>query len=76
MLSIISAIAIFTIVILGLSFMLMYANKKLVPQGDVNIIVNLRLSREVHCLLYYQIRMFSYHLPVVVEAPVPCVSAM
>jgi len=40
MLSIISAIAIFTIVILGLSFMLMYANKKLVPQGDVNIIVN------------------------------------
>ena len=40
MLSIIAAIAIFTAVILGLSFMLMFANKKLVPQGDVNIIVN------------------------------------
>ncbi len=38
--SIITAIAIFTAVILGLSFMLMYANKKLVPQGDVSIVVN------------------------------------
>ncbi len=38
--SVLSAIVIFTAVILGLSFMLMYANKKLVPQGDVNIIVN------------------------------------
>ena len=38
--SIAAAIAIFTAVILGLSFMLMYANKQLVPQGDVNIIVN------------------------------------
>ena len=38
--SILIAILIFTTVILGLSFMLMFANKKLVPQGDVNIIVN------------------------------------
>ncbi len=38
--SIAAAIAIFTAVILGLSCMLMYANKQLVPQGDVNIIVN------------------------------------
>jgi len=36
--SILIAILIFTTVILGLSFML--TNKKLVPQGDVNIIVN------------------------------------
>lgn len=39
-LPIITAIIIFSAVILALSFMLIYANKKLVPQGDVSIIIN------------------------------------
>ena len=34
------AIAVFTAVILALSFMLIAARKRLVPQGDVKIIVN------------------------------------
>ena len=34
------AIAVFSAVILGLSYILLYANKKLVAQGDVNIVVN------------------------------------
>ena len=37
---IIAAVAIFTLVILALSFMLIFARKKLIPQGDVKIIVN------------------------------------
>ncbi len=37
---IIAAVAIFTAVILALSFMLIYARKQLIPQGDVKIIVN------------------------------------
>ena len=37
---IVTAIAIFSAVILALSFMLIFANKRLVPQGDVSIIVN------------------------------------
>lgn len=37
---IVTAIAIFSAVILTLSFMLIFANKRLVPQGDVSIIVN------------------------------------
>jgi len=38
--SIIMAIVVFTAVILGLSYMLIIARKKLVPQGDVKIIIN------------------------------------
>jgi Na+-transporting NADH:ubiquinone oxidoreductase subunit F len=38
--TILGAIAVFTPVILALAFMLIYAKSKLVPQGDVNIIVN------------------------------------
>ncbi len=38
--SIIMAVLVFTAVILGLSYMLIIARKKLVPQGDVKIIVN------------------------------------
>ncbi len=38
--SVIAAIVIFTAIILGLSGVLMYANKKLVPQGDVSIVIN------------------------------------
>ena len=34
------SIIVFSAVILGLSYMLIYARKKLVPQGDVKIIVN------------------------------------
>ena len=34
------AVIVFTAVILGLSYMLIYARKKLVPQGDVKIIIN------------------------------------
>lgn len=37
---ILMAIAVFSAVILGLSYILLYANKKLVAQGDVNIVVN------------------------------------
>ncbi len=38
--TILSAIAVFTAVILALSFMLIAARKRLVPQGDVKIVVN------------------------------------
>lgn len=38
--SILLAVAVFSSVILALSFMLIGARKKLVPQGDVNIIIN------------------------------------
>jgi len=34
------AVAVFTVVILLLSFMLIYARKQLVPQGDVRIVIN------------------------------------
>ena len=34
------SVIIFSAVILGLSFMLIYARKKLVPQGDVKIVIN------------------------------------
>ena len=34
------AIVVFSVIILALSYMLIYARKKLVPQGDVRIIVN------------------------------------
>ena len=34
------AVIVFSVVILGLSYMLIYARKKLVPQGDVKIIIN------------------------------------
>ena len=34
------AVLVFSAVILGLSYMLIYARKKLVPQGDVKIIIN------------------------------------
>lgn len=34
------SIIVFSAVILGLSYMLIYARKRLVPQGDVKIIVN------------------------------------
>ncbi len=34
------AVLIFSSVILGLSYILLYANKKLVPQGDIKIVVN------------------------------------
>jgi len=34
------AVLVFSVVILGLSYMLIYARKKLVPQGDVQIIIN------------------------------------
>ena len=37
---VIMAVIVFTGVILGLSYMLIYARKKLVPQGDVKIIIN------------------------------------
>ena len=37
---VIAAIAVFRLVILALSFMLIYAKKRLVPQGDVKIVVN------------------------------------
>ncbi|MCB0554983.1 MAG: NADH:ubiquinone reductase (Na(+)-transporting) subunit F [Phaeodactylibacter sp.] len=40
MTTIIYAVIVFSAVILALSFMLIYARKKLVPQGDVKIIVN------------------------------------
>ena len=40
MLTIGLAVAIFSAVIVGLSYILLYANKKLVAQGDVQIIVN------------------------------------
>ena len=39
-LPIIMAVVVFTAVILTLAFILIYANKKLVPQGNVSIIVN------------------------------------
>ena len=38
--SILLAVAVFSSVILALSFMLIGARKKLVPQGDVNIVIN------------------------------------
>jgi len=34
------AVVVFTVVILGLSWMLIYARKQLMPQGDVKIILN------------------------------------
>ena len=34
------SVIVFSAVILGLSYMLIYARKKLVPQGDVRIIIN------------------------------------
>lgn len=34
------AILLFSLIILGLSFMLIYARKRLVPQGDVKIVIN------------------------------------
>lgn len=34
------AVVIFTVVILALSFLLIYANRRLVPQGDVSIVIN------------------------------------
>ena len=37
---IVYSILVFSAVILALSFMLIYARKKLVPQGDVKIVVN------------------------------------
>lgn len=37
---ILAAVVVFTAVILGLSFMLIYARKQLMPQGDVKIVVN------------------------------------
>lgn len=37
---ILMAIVVFTVVILGLSYMLIYARKQLVPQGEVKIIIN------------------------------------
>jgi Na+-transporting NADH:ubiquinone oxidoreductase subunit F len=37
---VILAVVVFSAVILGLSYMLIYARKKLVPQGDVKIIIN------------------------------------
>ncbi|MCO6491753.1 MAG: NADH:ubiquinone reductase (Na(+)-transporting) subunit F [Phaeodactylibacter sp.] len=40
MTTIILAVAVFSLVILALAFMLIYARKQLVPQGDVKIIVN------------------------------------
>jgi Na+-transporting NADH:ubiquinone oxidoreductase subunit F len=40
MTTIIFAVIVFSVVILALSFMLIYARKKLVPQGDVKIIIN------------------------------------
>ena len=39
-LPIVFAIIVFSAVIIALSFVLLYANKKLVPQGDVSIVVN------------------------------------
>lgn len=38
--TVLSAVIVFSLVILALSYILLYANKKLVAQGDVNIIVN------------------------------------
>ena len=35
-----SSVFIFTVIILALSFMLIFARKKLVPQGDVKIVIN------------------------------------
>ncbi len=40
MVTILMAVAVFSAVILGLSYVLLFANKKLVAQGDVNIVVN------------------------------------
>jgi Na+-transporting NADH:ubiquinone oxidoreductase subunit F len=40
MTTIIFAVIVFSLVILALSFMLIFARKKLVPQGDVKIIIN------------------------------------
>jgi Na+-transporting NADH:ubiquinone oxidoreductase subunit F len=40
MTTIVFAVAVFSLVILALSFMLIFARKRLVPQGDVKIIVN------------------------------------
>ena len=38
--TLIFAVIVFTVVILALSFMLIYARKQLVPQGDVKIVIN------------------------------------
>ncbi|MEE9372070.1 MAG: NADH:ubiquinone reductase (Na(+)-transporting) subunit F [Saprospiraceae bacterium] len=38
--SIIMAVVVFSATIIGLSFMLIYANKKLVPQGEVSLVIN------------------------------------
>ncbi len=38
--SILAAIFVFALVIMGLSFMLIFARKKLVPQGNVNLVIN------------------------------------
>ncbi|MEO1515331.1 MAG: NADH:ubiquinone reductase (Na(+)-transporting) subunit F [Bacteroidota bacterium] len=40
LLNIVIALVVFTVVILALAFMLIYARKQLVPQGDVKIVVN------------------------------------
>ena len=40
MIVVLLAAAVFSAVILGLSYILLFANKRLVPQGDVKIIVN------------------------------------
>ena len=40
MITIISAVVLFTAVILLLSFMLIAARKRLVPQGEVKIVIN------------------------------------
>jgi len=37
---IVYAVIVFTVVILGLSWMLIYARKQLMPQGDVKIVLN------------------------------------
>ncbi|MCB0547687.1 MAG: NADH:ubiquinone reductase (Na(+)-transporting) subunit F, partial [Phaeodactylibacter sp.] len=40
MTTIILAVLVFSFVILALAFMLIYARKRLVPQGDVKIVIN------------------------------------
>jgi Na+-transporting NADH:ubiquinone oxidoreductase subunit F len=40
MMPIIWAVVVFSLVILGLSFVLIMARRRLVPQGDVQIVIN------------------------------------
>ncbi len=78
---IITSIVAFTIIILLLVFILLFAQSKLVNSGDVKIIINGDESNPIiasagsSLLSTWEVKRFFFPLPAVEEVPVPCVSA-